>query len=308
MGELRVSVVIPSWNAAAVLGACLESVERQELPGGHETIVVDDGSTDHTVDVLREHPAVRVLSNERNAGFSVACNRGAAAARGEVLVFLNSDTELLGTNVLERLAEAAEQPGVGLAGPMLVNVDGTLQPSCGAFPSVGNALALMTGLHRLLPDRALARVAPHRWSHDGPRDVDWVVGAVLAIRADLFRNLGGLWPVLYAEETDLAYRVRARDLRVRFEHTARVMHVGRHSLGQRLSDVARAAEVANAELTFLQTHYGRLRRTAIRVILTAGYVARSGLHHLLGRRVRAAMFREMARVMASGRWSRTTSD
>jgi hypothetical protein len=299
VGNLRVSVVIPSWNAAAVLGACLDSVKRQELRGGFETIVIDDGSTDDTTKVLGEHPDLRVISNEECLGFSVACNTGAAVARGEVLVFLNSDTELLTADALERLAQAAGRPDVGLAGPMLVNVDGTLQPSCAAFLTVRTALALMTGLHRLLPDRLLPRVAPHRWSHDRSRDVDWFKGAVVTIRADLFRDLGGFWPSLYGEETDLAFRARERGLRVRFERSARVMHVGDHSLGQRLSDADRAARVVNSEVLFLRTHYRPGRAIAIRAILTAGYASRAALNALLGHRRRAAVFREMTRVVAS---------
>lgn len=294
-------MVIPSWNAGAVLGRCLVSLKCQEVTGGFETIVVNNGSTDHTADVLRSHPGVRVLSNDQNVGFSMANNQGAEAARGDVLVFLNSDTEVLDEDVLERLAAIAEQPDVGLVGPMLLNVDGTLQPSCAAYLSVSGALALMTGLPRLLPDRLLLQVAPDRWSHDRSRDVDWVKGAAMAIRSDLFRDLGGFWPTLYGEETDLAFRVRGRGLRVRFESSARVMHVGGHSLGQRLSDAERAARVANAEMLFLRTHYGRVRRTAIRAILTVGYGARVALHAALGRRARSAAFWEMARVVASRR-------
>ena len=293
------SVVIPSWNAAPVLGPCLDSLERQEVTGGFETIVVNNGSTDETADVLRDHPSARVLSNVLNVGFSAANNQGAAAAEGNVLVFLNSDTEALGTDVLERLATVAEQPDVALVGPRLLNPDGTLQKSCAAYLSLGGAVALMTGLHRLLPERLLPKVAPHRWSHDRSRDVDWVKGAALAIRADLFRDLGGFWPVLYGEETDLAFRARRRGLRVRFEHSARVMHIGNYSLGQRLSDTERAAEVANSEVQFLRSHCGPVRRLAIRTILTAGYASRAVVHALLGRPGRAAVFREMARVLAS---------
>ena len=92
---LRVSVIIVSWNAAPVLGRCLESLVGQRVTGGFETIVINNASTDHTVEVLREHAdEVRVLTNDHNAGFSVGNNQGAKAARGRTLFFLNSDTEL----------------------------------------------------------------------------------------------------------------------------------------------------------------------------------------------------------------------
>ncbi len=297
--DVRVSAVIPSWNGAAVLGPCLDSIARQVVAGGLETIVVDDGSTDATPEVLRGHAGVCLLSNDRSVGYSAATNQGAAAARGRVLVLLNSDTELVGSDTIERLATAAETPNIGLVGPMLLNVDGTLQPSCGAHLRVSGALVLMSGLHRLLPDRVRARVTPHTWSHDRSRDVDWVKGAAMAIRADLFRELGGLWPALFGEETDLAFRVRKQGLRIRFERTARVVHRGGYSLDQKLSEAERAVRVADSQKLLLVTHYGRLRRVTIRGILLAGYGARAVIHSLLGRRSRAVVFREMARVMAS---------
>ncbi len=297
---LRLSIVIPSWNAAGVLGACLDSLERQELEGGFETIVVDNASTDDTAAVLRRHAdRVRVIANDRNVGFSAANNQAAEVAEGEILLFLNNDTEVQDSRGLERLLRAFDDPGVGLAGPMLVNPDGTLQPSCAAHPGVGRALVVTSGVHRLLPDRLLARVEPERWSHDRSRDVPWVKGAAVAVRAELFRELGGFWPRLYAEEQDLALRAQRRGARVRFERSARIMHIGNHSFAQRLSTAERAERVAGAEVVLLQTHYPGPRGAAIRAIVGGGFAARALAHRLLGHRDRAAVFRAMARVYAS---------
>jgi GT2 family glycosyltransferase len=292
-------VIVVSWNAAPVLGRCLESLARNHVDGGFETIVVDNASTDSTADVLRAHADdVRVITNDQNVGFAVGNNQGAAAARAPVLFFLNSDTELLGPDVLERLAEAVEEPTVAIAGPLLVNPDGNLQPSCVAHPNVPVALLIGSGLHRLLPDRLAMRVAPQFWSHDRPSDVGWVDGAAFAIGADLFHELGGWWSSIYGGEENLAYRAQRRGLRVRFELAAKVMHVGNFSLAQRQSESARAARVASAEMRFLRVHYGRWRANAIRVIVGSSYAARVLAHAALGRRERARVFLAMARVYA----------
>jgi GT2 family glycosyltransferase len=297
--ELRVSVIIATWNAAGVLGACLDSVLAQEVAGGFETIVVDNASTDGTAALLRDYEGrVRVITSDRNAAYAGGNNLAAREARGEVLFFLNSDTELLSRDVLERLARAATAEGVGLAGPRLVNPDGTLQPSCAAYPTVLRALVVGVGLHRILPDRMRARAAPYFWSHSESRDTDWLMGAALAVRADVFRELGGFWPTLYLEETDLAYRARRRGLRVRFESGASVMHIGAHSLSQRFNDAERAARSASAELGFLDAHYGRARRTAIRAVALLTYGSRALAHSLMGRRGRAAVYGAMTSVYA----------
>lgn len=302
MHPVRVSVIVASWNAGDVLGACLDRLHEQEIEGGYETIVVDDASTDDTPDVLRRHAdGMRVIRNQRNVGFSAANNQAAEQARGEILFFLNCDTELLAPDTLDRLARVFDDPGVGIAGPKLVNPDGTLQPSCAAHPSVLRALLVMSGVHLLLPDSLVARVHPERWSHAAARDVDCVKGAALAIRADVFHRVGRFWPALYAEEQDLAYRVQQHGLRVRFEPGPRVMHLRNHSFGQRQTSTQRAERVAQAELLFLDAHYGRLRREAIRRIVVAGLAARVLAHGLLRRRGRAEAYRVMAGVYRRGR-------
>ncbi|HEV2812650.1 MAG TPA: glycosyltransferase family 2 protein [Solirubrobacteraceae bacterium] len=295
------SVVIASWNAADVLDRCLESLRSQEVTGGFETIVVDNASTDGTQEVLGRHADhVRALVNARNEGFALANNRGAGEARGAALFFLNNDTELLSPDVLERLAQVVEQPGVAIAGPMLVNPDGTLQPSCAQHPSVTQAVLIATGLHRLLPDPLRARVAPTRWSHSWATDTGWVKGAALAVRADVFRDLGGFWPTLFGEEQDLAFRAQRRGLRVRFEPSVRVMHIGNQTVGKRHSRVARGERIAHAELLILRTHYPRLRALAIRAVVAAGFAARAAGYAALGRRDRAALFAAMTRVYRAG--------
>jgi GT2 family glycosyltransferase len=294
---MRHSVIVVTWNASEVLDRCLESVHRQEVDGGLETIVVDNASTDGTEAVLARHAGrIRVIRNDRNLGFSVGNNQGAAAASGEILHFLNSDTEVVDRDALERLADALGERGVGLAGPRLVNPDGTLQPSCSAHPTVLRALAVGSGLHRLLPNRIVARVFPPHWSHDESRNTGWLVGAALSVRAATFRDVGGFWPIQYSEEQDLAWEIQRRGLAVRYVHDVRVVHVGNFSNQQRWSSPEGAGRKAEAELAFLAKHYSRPRAAAIRLITATGHAGRSAILRRLGETERADVYRSMARV------------
>ena len=300
VSDPTLSVIIVTWNAGDVLGACLDSLARQRIDGGFETIVVDSGSTDATAELLAARDDVIVISKPDNVGFSAGNNEAARRARGRVLLFMNSDTELLDENVLARLAEVASRPGVAIAGPRLENPDGTLQPSCAGHLGVGRALLVSSGLHRLLPDRALARVSPEHWSHDRAADTGWLQGAALAVPADVFAELGGFWPRLYAEDTDLAYRAQQRGLRVVYDPSVRVMHIGNHSLAKRLDAAERAATVAQAELAFMGEHFGRPRAALVRAITLGGFAARALVLGALGRRERSSVYRAMARVYRAG--------
>jgi GT2 family glycosyltransferase len=300
---VRHSVIIVTWNAAAVLDRCLASVARQTVGGGLETIVVDNASTDDTEAVLRRHAeagAVRVIRNDENLGFSGGNNQGAEAATGEVLHFLNSDTELLQNDALQRLGEALSSEGVGMVGPRLVQPDGALEPSCTAHPTVAASLVVAVGLHRVLPDRTLARVYPRAWSHDETRTMDWLVGAALSLRADLFRAVGGFWPIQYGEEADLARKVQDRGYTVRFVHDVAVMHVGNVSNQQRFSSPQRARRAARAEVIDLDRHVGGTRAAAIRAIVGAGHAGRAAVLALLAEPERAAVYRSMAGVYLRG--------
>ncbi|MBV9212407.1 MAG: glycosyltransferase, partial [Actinobacteria bacterium] len=264
--------------------------------------VIENGSSDGTQELLRGRELDgEIVWNSRNAGFAGSNNQGAAIARGRVLLFLNADAELLQPETIAMLATALDDPAVGIAGPMLLNPDGSLQPTCSAHPSLLRAAVLGLGIHRFLPARALRRVAPEFWSPDHDIDTGWLNFAALAIRADLFRELGGCWAMEYGEDEDLAFRAQRRGYRVRYVSAARVMHVGNFSFGQQRSDIERAVRVARAELTFLRTHYTRPRATAIRAIVGAGYAARALVLGWLGRPARASVYRSMARTYATFR-------
>jgi GT2 family glycosyltransferase len=294
-------VIVVTWNAAEVLDRCLASVRGQIVDGELETIVVDNASTDGTEAVLARHgDAVRLIRNAENLGFSGGNNQGSEAATGDVLHFLNSDTELLQPDALQRLGDAVSADGVGMAGPRLLQPDGTLEPSCTAHPTVPSSLVVALGLHRVLPDRALARVYPRAWSHDESRTMGWLVGAALSLRAGLFREVGGFWPIQYGEEADLARKVQDRGYTVRFVHDVRVMHVGNVSNQQRFSSPERWSRAAQAEVAYLDRHVGGLRAAAIRAIVGAGHAGRAAVLAALRRRDHAAVYRVMAGVYVRG--------
>jgi GT2 family glycosyltransferase/2-polyprenyl-3-methyl-5-hydroxy-6-metoxy-1,4-benzoquinol methylase len=210
-----VSIVIPVCNRAELTRRCLEALARTVDPAEAEVIVVDNGSTDDTAAVLASAPPpVRVLRNAANLGFARASNQGARAARGELLVFLNNDTEPE-PGWLQALRAAAAEPGVGLVGARL------LYPGTRRIQHAG--LALNPGG---VPDH-LWRHAPEDDPRAGePRDLDMVTGACLAIRRELFLALGGFDEGYRngCEDVDLCLAVRARGLRVRYEPRAVLLH------------------------------------------------------------------------------------
>src|SRR3954469_2302985 len=167
------SIVIPTHDTRELTLRCLDSLRASPLPG-REVVLVDDASRDGTAEaVAARHPEVVVLRNEEPARFTRSANRGLARASGEVLLLLNSDTEVE-TGGLARLVEIfAREPELGIAGALLHYPDGSPQWSGGREPTLAWFFALTSALPALLARlpfyRRVKPLAPDR-----PREVDWV--------------------------------------------------------------------------------------------------------------------------------------
>ena len=134
---MDLTIVIVSWNTSGLLSQCLHSVYETGSRFAFEVIVVDNASTDDSISMVEEQfPAVKLIKNDRNQGFARANNQGLEIANSRYYMLLNSDTIML-PGAIDTLIEMADQnPNVGMLGPKLLNMDGSLQKSWYSFPSI----------------------------------------------------------------------------------------------------------------------------------------------------------------------------
>ena len=218
-----VSVIIPVYNKFSYTYECLKSIHESMSERSFEIIIADDCSNDETLlSVLVFTGGVRIVRNPTNLGFVRTCNAGAAVAKGKYLFFLNNDT-LVKEGWLDELVETFEQvPNVGIAGSRLLFENGTLQEAGGIIWRLGDGWNW--GRER----------DPTEPSFCYLRDVDWVSGAALMIERTMFRELSGfdeLYAPGYYEDTDLAFRVRARGKRVVMQPASQIVHLEGVSAG-----------------------------------------------------------------------------
>jgi GT2 family glycosyltransferase len=219
-GEARVSIVIPTLNRGNVLHACLRSL-RETVPSGVpiEVIVVDDGSEqDDRADLETACRAfgVTLLRNERNTGFVASVNRGASAASGAYLLFLNDDTVLLPGWLPPLLRVFRARSDAGAVGGKLVYPDGRLMEAGGIVYSDGSGANY--GKFDANPEAPLYCYL---------RDVDYVSGAMLMTPRALFEQLGGFDAVFgfgFYEDTDYCFRVREAGRRVYYQPASVIVH------------------------------------------------------------------------------------
>jgi GT2 family glycosyltransferase len=220
-----------------------------------------------------------------NLGFAGGANRGAQAACGELLVFLNPDARVLPGALTALAAALAEHPGAGIAGGGLVGEGGRWEPGAARFAPVRHLL-LDTSAGRL---GARLRRAPY--------DVDWVYGTFMAVKRDLFERLGGFDTryFLYGEDMDLCFRAGRLGERTIHVPAARAVHLANVSARRRFGD-GRGAEVVKGEMRFYAARAGSGALRRFRAVAACKFGVKTVLAVALGRRDAARAYGRMVRV------------
>jgi len=208
---LKLSVVILCWNDSKVIKDCLASIYATTRRTEFEVIVSDNGSTDGSIDFIREQfPKVRLIENGRNLRFAKGNNVGIRASMGEYVLILNPDT-IIHEGALDGLiAFADKHPEAGAFGCRVLNADGSYQGSIWPFPTPRSEWIRALGLRPLgYLSEWFHPGAYVRWKGETERAVGYPAGCCLLVRNDLLKRLGGFDEQFfyYYEETDLCRRI-----------------------------------------------------------------------------------------------------
>ncbi|MFO7741697.1 MAG: glycosyltransferase family 2 protein [Anaerolineae bacterium] len=317
------SVVIVSWNVRPLLRRCIQSIRSPEARPANERpaapnvgrpkpdveieiIVVDNGSSDDSVEMVREaFPDVRLVANEDNRGFPAANNQGIAIAEGRYILLLNPDTEVVGDALTTLVAFADAHPDVAIVGPQLMNPDGTVQSSRRRFPTLLTALFESTWLEPCAPRQLLEQYYVFDRPDDVTQDVDWVTGAAMLARRQAAEAVGPMDEgfFMYSEELDWCRRFGEAGWRVVYLPTAQIIHHVGKSSEQVVA--ARHIHFQTSKVRYFRKYHGAPTAEALRWMLLANYTWQLGLEGakwLVGHRrpLRAQRIAAYRQVLKSG--------
>jgi len=313
-----VSIIIVNWNVRDLLRQCLASIacSKFQVPSLNnlkpdtvqlETIVVDNASTDGSVEMLRtEFPNARVIENKANVGFGRANNQALASAQGRYLFLLNPDTKL-SPDTLQTIFDYAEANSrVGIIGPKLFYGDGTLQSSRRRFPTLATAFLESTKLQQWFPGNGvLARYYMRDTSDDATQQVDWVNGSVMFVRREVYDQVGGFDEgfFMYSEELDWCYRAKHAGWQIVYLPTAQVTHYEGKSSEQ--AAARRDIHFNSSKVRFFRKYHGAFVAEILRAFLLLTFVyqmAEESFKWLLGhkRELRAQRVKAYWQVVKSG--------
>jgi hypothetical protein len=275
-----VAVIVTSWNTRELLAECLASVEGTADPRDVETVVVDNGSSDGSPDMVRAHfPRARLIANRDNLGFARANNQAIAATTTPYVLMLNSDARLHPGALSLLVDRMAAAPRAGLVGAQLCSPHGAFQSSHARFPNLGREALILSGIGRAVYGPWYPSFGPD--ADPEPRIVDWVSGACMLARRAALDAVGGFDEgyFLYGEEMDLCYALRQAGWQVWYEPAAVADHHGAAS--SRRIHVTKEARLYSGRMRFFRKHYGP---TAARLLAVELYLLtppKIALHGLL---------------------------
>jgi GT2 family glycosyltransferase len=253
---MDISIIIVNWNTRDILRDCLSSVFKQTQGIEFEVIVIDNGSSDRSTEMVEaEFPQVIVIANAENLGFAAANNQGIAVARGRYILLLNSDTLILDDAIAKAVQFADSHPDATVIGCRVLNPDRTLQPTCFMFPSLLNMLLSSTYLYKLFPkSKFFGREQMTWWDRNDTREVDVVTGCFMLVRRGAIEQVGLMDErfFVYGEETDWCYRFKKAGWKILFTPDAEIVHFGEQSSKQMAVEMA--LQLRGSILQFMRKH------------------------------------------------------
>jgi GT2 family glycosyltransferase len=272
------SIVIVNRNTQRLLRACLASLRPEGDDLDLEVIVVDNGSADGSVEMVRaEYPEARLIVNEENTGFAIPNNQGMAAARGRHIMLLNSDTEV-GRGALLRLVSVLDaDPTIGLVGPALWLPSGVRQRSAASFKTPWRHFCDMLGLGRLFPRSALFANQQARLDFARPQDVDWLIAAAVVASREAVERVGGLDERfrIHCNDDDWCRRIRGAGYRIRYDPAAEVLHHSGATIGAETAVRSLDQELVSNLFAYYRKYYGNAGVAWLRFWMVWGYGARA---------------------------------
>ncbi len=207
-----VSAIVLNYKSPKDCIHCVEALLHQTIKTKLDILLIDNHSNDDSIQFLRNRyrstPHVRIFESNRNRGYGQGNEIGIQDAQGEYLLIINPDNELEPSGLETMIEKMEKDSSIGILAPQLVHEDGSIRESSRLFPSMFDVFVKRTVFRKFFGER-IDRYLQHAEDPHKTRDVDWVAGACLLIRKDLYQELGGFDPrfFLFFEDTDLCRRV-----------------------------------------------------------------------------------------------------
>ena len=256
--SLPLSIVIVSYKSLQHITECLNSIQANLGQSEYEIIVVDNASGDGTVESLRQSfPKVHLIANDQNLGFSKANNQAIKISRGEYILLLNNDTEVLQGSLENMMNIMAKSPQIGLLGCRLLNPDQSLQESFGDKAGFVQEFFRKFLWNKIYKSNSKFKFLLN-WTHSEEKEVGWVRGACMLFQRNAIADVGLMDEnyFMYFEDMDIGLSLRKRGWEVRFTPEASIIH--HQGVSQSKAPHLKAMAYRKSQLYYYKKNYGQV--------------------------------------------------
>ena len=278
-----ISFVIVSWNASSYLRKCLSSIYCNSIKSEFEVIVIDNGSSDDSVEMVKnEFPHAKIVETHRNFGFSKGNNIGIKLARGEWLYLVNSDVVVLpnSINLLDAFVRADER--IGICGPRILDKNFHLQRSCMGKPTLWRIFCTVLSLDKMMSNcKIFSGYMMRWWNYSSSMNVDILNGCFWAIRRKAIDDVGLLDEqfFMYGEDMDYCVRLRESGWKVMYCNETAVVHYGGASSDN--NPTRFYLEMYKANLKYWRKHQGMAAVAVYNSLIIAHHILRVAVRSIL---------------------------
>ena len=228
------SIIIVTFNSQDCIKNCISSISKN-YKKNYEIIIIDNNSSDNTIEIIKKNinSNIKFIQNKRNYGFTKAVNQGFKICRGEYILNLNPDVEILDKSIEILIEKMNTNNSIGIISPQLVFPDGKIQSTCRRFPTYWNIFTELTFLNQFSPkSKLLNGWKMGDFNHKTEMSVDQTAGAAFIIKKKLFDKLSGLderFPMFFSD-VDLCKRVKNLNLEIFYTTKSKMIHIGGNSI------------------------------------------------------------------------------
>ena len=285
----QLAIIIVNWNGRDFLPACLRSIAANPPGVSYEVVVVDNASTDGSVDWLRSNEAkeifpvgcFNVIESRENLGYGRANNLGIEQTATPFVLILNPDTTV-GKNALDHLIRSAgRDEKIGMSVPRVLSSDGSVNPSVSTFPGALRIMVDGLELYRMVPSKIRGEwLLARHWTYNRTRDVPMASGCAMMLKRTAIAEVGAFNPeiFMYGEDVELCYQMNSGGWRIVFEPEAEITHTGGQSSAQVWSHLQTSVKEEEAALAFQErcfSSFAVAKNTLARLFVLAGrYIIR----------------------------------
>ncbi len=283
---MDLSIIVLNYNTKQLTLNCLESIRNSVTEYLYEIILVDNHSTDGSIEAFERHyPEIELIRNQVNVGFSKGNNQAMKIARGRYVLLLNSDTIVNSDTLDVMLQFMDQQPTVGAAGCKVVLPDGSLDKACRrGFPTPSASFYYAFGFAKLFP--RVPRFNQYQLSYLDPDQdypVDCLVGAFMMVRREVIDQVGMLDEdfFMYGEDIDWCYRIKEAGWGIHYYPYTEIVHYKGASSRRRPFKII--YEFHRAMILFHKKHYEKKYSWVVNLLVYAGVGLKFAISIILNR-------------------------